>query len=156
MLRRHYVIIQQGETSRTIELIDSEEARGESASGRWNHRRIDRSFEAEPGSEDAILFTSASHVHRRWKWSQADARTLTIGTVFDSASHKTGEEGQLFTALIFLKGMDRKADGTFAGTFSANEKGGRGNGKGQLVNGVDPYFKKGEVTWSVVEYLAGL
>src|SRR5438105_718869 len=83
----HYTPIRLRE--RTVEGEDENNF----TSGIWKH--TDESYNGEE-----IKFTSDHPKYLYWEWKSTDpGGSLNIGTKMGRASHKTGEEGQVFDTL---------------------------------------------------------
>jgi hypothetical protein len=145
MLRNdHRLMIEQnvdGETHwTTIRLIDKLESKdGKSVTGSWKHT-------SDSYNDKEILFTSDNPQYLYWEWNGGpQGGDFSIGSKMGRASHKAGED-EIFQVLITLDFAKRMADGAFK---LASE---RGNGSGKLKYNVNPHFKAGEITWTVVRY----
>lgn len=138
----HQLIISQGEESHytSLKLLDKTESDdGRFIAGKWKH--TDQSY-----NDQVILFTSASAEHLYWEWKGGpQGGDLQIGVKMGRASHKEGED-EIFQVLINLFFAKRLAGGYFkVGSVL-------GEGAGKLTYDVNPHFKKGDITWTVVRY----
>jgi hypothetical protein len=145
MLRSdHRIMIEQnvdGENHwTTIRLIDKQESKdGSSVTGSWKHT-------SESYNDEEITFTSAHPQYLYWEWKGGPhGGNFSIGVKMGRASHKAGED-EIFQVLITLDLAKRMANGAFrVGSVL-------GNGSGRLTYDVNPHFKKGDITWTVVRY----
>ncbi len=138
----HRIMISQGEESHyaVIRLIDkSESDDGRLVTGKWKHT-------SDSYNDQEILFTSDNPEYLYWEWRGGpQGGDLQIGSKMGRASHKAGED-EIFQVLITLYLAKRLAGGYFkVGSVL-------GEGAGKLTYDVNPHFKKGDITWTVVRY----
>ncbi len=145
MLRNdHRIMIEQnvdGETHwTTIRLIDKLESKdGKSVTGSWKHT-------SDSYNDQEIKFTSDNPQYLYWEWNGGPhGGDFSIGSKMGRASHKAGED-EIFQVLITLDFAKRMADGAFKVASVL------GNGSGKLKYNVNPHFKAGDITWTVVRY----
>ena len=142
---QHKISIGQGSGETLVyailKLTDKAEVTSKSASGLWSHWE-------DSTDEGKIKFTHDSKEYLYWEWKSEAPATMLIGSKMGRASHKAGEE-EYFQVLIKLSNMTRNAQGKFGG---AAAKAGDGSGAGALTYDVNPYFKKGAITWTIVRY----
>lgn len=135
----HAIMIIQNDHWTTIRLNDRDEESSTVVTGRWKHT-------SQSHNDEEIKFTSDNPKYLYWEWKGGDpGGILYIGSKMGRASHKAGEE-EIFQILITLSGVKRFADGKFKVASSGDE------GSGKLKYDVNPHFKAGAITWSVVRY----
>jgi hypothetical protein len=130
----------------TIRLMDQAETRPSdsdtgdtSVSGNW--RPTSDSY-----NDEEIKFTSDNPQYLYWEWKgNARGGDISIGSKMGRASHKAGED-EYFQVLIKLFYARRLANGTFKVASTLDE------GAGKLTYNVNPHFKAGDITWTVVRY----